>query len=327
MTDVTSTPTPLSKPAKPVVPTAGPRLAAGRVASSTLPVASELAAQTSSKGTRETAALRPLPASPQTDSGVAAGQHAYSSVDRAFRANLARLTLGLSPAVLAEQAFDWLTHLAVSPGKQLQLAETWSQEIARFGLYAAQSVANPDTPPCIRPLPQDRRFEGELWQKWPYNLLYQSFLLTQQWWQEATTHVDGVSQRHERSLSFTVRQILDMASPSNFVWTNPELTQATIAQGGQNLLKGFQNFIEDWQRATAGKPPVGAEEFVVGQNVAVTPGKVVFQNRLIELIQYSPMTDQVYAEPILIVPSPRIDDSLRRAGRFYRVGRAYAVHQ
>jgi polyhydroxyalkanoate synthase len=152
-------------------------------------------------------------------------------------------------------------------------------------------------------LPQDKRFGGEAWQRWPYNLIYQSFLLTQQWWHSATTDVDGLSQRHEQALSFTVRQGLDVLSPSNFLWTNPEVAQATLAEGGRNLVRGLHNLVEDWQRAIGGKPPVGAENFVVGQNVAVTPGKVVFQNRLIELIQYAPATGEVQAEPVLIVPA------------------------
>jgi len=230
--------------------------------------------------------------------------YSYVSIDRAFRANLARLTLGLSPAVLTEQTFDWLAHIAISPGKQLQLIEKWLRKTARLSAYAAQSAVSPNClPPCIEPLPHDWRFRGEEWQQWPYNLIYQSFLLTQQWWHNATTEVDGVSHRNERSLSFTVRQFLDVMSPSNFVWTNPEVVRATVEQGGRNLAEGFKNLIEDWQRATSGQPPVGAERFVVGQNVAVTPGKVVFRNRLIELIQYSPTTDDVYAEPVLIVPA------------------------
>jgi polyhydroxyalkanoate synthase subunit PhaC len=263
----------------------------------------QAAAIASSSGTAGTAASvrPPEPAADETWS--LADHYTYVSIDRAFKSNLARLTFGLSPAVLAEQTFDWLAHLSISPGKQLQLVEKWYRKTARFGVYAVQSALNPDTPPCIAPLPNDRRFKGQEWQRWPYNLLYQSFLLTQQWWHNATTDVDGVSKRNERSLSFTVRQTLDMASPSNYIWTNPEVAQATLAQNGQNLVKGFQNLMEDWQQATSGKPPVGAEQFVVGKNVAVTPGKVVFQNRLIELIQYSPGTDEVYAEPVLIVPA------------------------
>jgi polyhydroxyalkanoate synthase subunit PhaC len=237
------------------------------------------------------------------DSRSLGEHHMYESIDHAFKANLARLTFGLSPPVLAEQTFDWLAHLAILPGKQLQLIEKAFRNAARFGIYATQSGANPATPPCISPLPQDRRFQADDWQRWPYNLIYQSFLLTEQWWYNATTGVDGLSQRHQERLAFTVRQFLDVVSPSNFVWTNPEIAQATVSQGGRNLIKGWQNLIEDWQRTTNGKPPVGAEKFVVGENLAATPGKVVFQNRLIELIQYSPTTEQVYAEPVLIVPA------------------------
>ena len=229
--------------------------------------------------------------------------YSYLSVDRAFRANLGRLTFGLSPVVFAGQAFDWLAHLAILPGKQLELVEKGLRKARRLGIYSAQRAAEPATPPCIAPLAQDRRFQGQAWQHWPYNLFSQSFLLTQQWWHNATTGVDGVSERNEKRLSFTVRQILDVMSPSNYVWTNPEIAQATLEQGGRNLIQGFQNLVEDWQRATTGKPPIGAERFVVGENVAVTPGKVVFQNRLIELIQYSPATEQVFSEPILIVPA------------------------
>jgi len=229
--------------------------------------------------------------------------YTYMSVDRAFKANLARLTFGLSPAVLAEQTFDWLVHLGTLPGKQLQLAEKCARKVALFSMYTAQSLADPSTPPCIAPLPQDRRFQSAAWQQWPYNLIYQSFLLTQQWWHNATTDVDGMSARNQDRLSFTVRQLLDVVSPSNFIWTNPVVAQATIAQGGRNLSQGYQNLIDDFQRAFMGKPPAGAEQFVVGRNVAITPGKVVFQNQLIELIQYAPRTDKVHAEPVLIVPA------------------------
>ena len=249
--------------------------------------------------------VRPAPKlPPATDFDHALSDHySYLSIDRAFRANLARLTFGLSPVVLAEQAFDWLAHLAVLPGKQLELVEKGFRKARRLGIYCAQFAGDPMTPPCIEPLPQDRRFGADAWQHWPYNVYYQSFLSTQQWWYNATTGIDGVSEGNEKRLSFTVRQILDIFSPSNYIWANPEIAEATLKQGGRNLVRGFQNFVEDWQRATTGKPPVGAERFVVGENVAITPGKVVFQNRLIELIQYSPTTEQVYAEPVLIVPA------------------------
>jgi polyhydroxyalkanoate synthase len=246
---------------------------------------------------------RPAPASTGAVLDKIEAHHSYRSVDRAFRANLARLTVGLSPPVLAEQTFDWLVHLAISPGKQMELVENWLRKTARFALYAAQSAGNPEAPPCISPQPSDRRFADQSWRQPPYSLMYQAFLLAEQWWNDATTNVDGVSHRNEQRLSFTVRQFLDMVSPSNFVWSNPEVVQATLEQGGRNLVAGWQNLIEDYQRQVSGNPPVGAERFAVGQNVAVTPGKVVFQNRLIELIQYAPATEQVFAEPVLIVPA------------------------
>ena len=254
-------------------------------------------------GNGEAAAPSRPPVRLATNLGLFADHYTYAGIDRVFKANLARLTFGLSPAVLAEQTFDWLAHLAISPGRQLQLVENWLRNTAHLGAYAARSVADTDTPPCITPAKHDWRFQGEAWQKWPYNLMYQSFLLTQQWWHDATTGVEGVSQRNERSLSFTVRQFLDVLSPSNFVWTNPEVARATVERGGRNLIEGFQHFIEDLQSATTGKPPAGVDQFEVGRNVAVTLGKVIYQNRLIELIQYSPTTEQVYAEPVLIVPA------------------------
>ena len=99
------------------------------------------------------------------------------------------------------------------------------------------------------------------------------------------------------------RQILDMVSPSNFLPTNPEVLRITAAKGGMNLVSGLENFAEDWERAISGKKPVGTEKFMVGRDVAVTPGKVIYRNRLIELIQYAPATGKVRPEPVLIVPA------------------------
>jgi polyhydroxyalkanoate synthase len=164
-------------------------------------------------------------------------------------------------------------------------------------------IGNDGCEPCIEPLPQDQRFTAEAWQQWPYNLVYQSFLLQQQWWHNATTGIRGVTRQHEAMVEFSARQILDMVSPSNFLPTNPELLQATLSEGGMNLVRGMQNFVEDWERAVSGRPPAGVEQFPVGEKVAITPGKVVFRNRLIELIQYAPVTPRVQAEPILIVPA------------------------
>ena len=225
-------------------------------------------------------------------------------MDRSLHAAVARFAAGLSPAALAQAYSDWATQLAFSPGKRWQLVDKATRKTVRFANYASRCAPlGRKAPCCIEPLPQDKRFVSEDWQKWPYNLIQQAFLLNQQWWHNATTGVRGVTKQHEDMLEFGSRQILDMFSPSNFILTNPEILRHTLSEGGTNLVSGLQNLVEDWERAISGKKPVGTENFVVGRNVAVTPGKVIYRNRLMELIQYAPATDKVRPEPILIVPA------------------------
>ena len=225
------------------------------------------------------------------------------SIDRLVHAAVGKATLSISPVSLALAYFDWAAHLAMSPGKQAILAEKALRKATRFGIHVSRALAEPATPPCIAPLPQDRRFDHPDWQKFPFRFIYQSFLLTQQWWHNATTGVHGVSRHHEQMVSFGTRQLLDVVSPSNFVPTNPELLQVTMKQGARNLAQGAFNWVEDWERAIAGRPPVGSEAFRPGREVALTPGVVVYRNRLVELIQYKPTTSEVHAEPVLIVPA------------------------
>jgi len=230
-------------------------------------------------------------------------EHSPANVlDQLVHAKLAHLTQGLSPASLASAYMDWLVHLAMSPGKQQALIAKAVRKTARLGLHAMKSPAVPGEP-CIEPLPQDRRFSAPEWQQWPFNLLYQSFLLNQQWWHNATTDVQGVTAHHEQLATFGARQLLDMLSPSNFFLTNPEVLGETLKTGGTNLLQGLQNQVRDTLRLASGQPLPGTENLLPGKDVAVTPGQVVFRNHLIELIQYSPQTDTVFAEPVLIVPS------------------------
>jgi polyhydroxyalkanoate synthase subunit PhaC len=224
--------------------------------------------------------------------------------DRALHAATARFTAGISPAALAAAYLDWAAHLAYAPGKRMLLLSKALRKAMRFGTYLQKhAVSGGQTEDCIKPLPQDHRFADEAWHKSPFNLFYQGFLLQQQWWHNATTGIRGVSKQHENLVEFAARQILDMMAPSNFPLTNPEILTRTVASGGANLAIGWQNFIEDAERVFAGKKPVGSENFVVGRDVAKTPGKVIYRNRLIELIQYAPATDTVRPEPILIVPA------------------------
>ncbi|MEM4658544.1 MAG: alpha/beta fold hydrolase [Candidatus Methanosuratincola sp.] len=227
-----------------------------------------------------------------------------SILDRMIHAWLARrMTLGISPAALLLAYSDWFIHSAIYPGRQLELMEENMREALEFLDYSFKTILKPDAPPFIEPMPQDKRFEGEGWERLPFKLFYQSFLLAQHWFGKATTSVRGVSRHHEDVVSFVTRQILDVFSPSNFVLTNPEVLGTTLREGGANLVRGWLYFLEDLRRYIADEKPVGAEKYRVGKEVAVTPGKVVYRNRLIELIQYAPQTEQVYAEPILIVPA------------------------
>jgi len=214
----------------------------------------------------------------------------------------ARVSHGVSPPALAAAFEDWRSHFLTSPGKQAQLAESALRKYMQWLIYV-QSAMRGQGQLVEVPEPHDKRFKAPQWQQPPYNWLSQGFLLSQRWWTEATTGVRGVSQHHEDVMEFVARQWLDMCSPSNFVPTNPQVLAQTVATGGKNLATGFANWWRDAMAVLAEGPPPGAERFEVGKVVATTPGKVVFRNRLIELIRYEPTTPTVYPEPLLIVPS------------------------
>jgi polyhydroxyalkanoate synthase len=224
------------------------------------------------------------------------------TIDRSLHSAAARFTMGLSPAALTEAYLDWASHLAFSPGMGLKLAGKAARKSARFANYAWQCSIDGSTP-CIDPLPQDRRFAAPDWQNLPFNFMSQAFLLNQQWWHNATTGIAGVTKQHEDMVAFAARQMLDVFSPSNFPLTNPEVLKKTVSTGGLNLANGLRNFAEDCERTAKREKPAGTEAFVVGRDVAATPGKVIYRNRLIELIQYAPTTERVRPEPVLIVPA------------------------
>lgn len=225
-------------------------------------------------------------------------------VNRSLHAAIARMTGGISPAAVCEAYLDWASHLAFNPGKTLQLLDKALRRSVRFSQYMRQcGLLGPHSENCVHPLPNDKRFADEAWQHWPFNLMSQSFLLQQKWWHNATTGIRGVTQQHENVVEFMTRQILDMVSPSNFLLTNPVLLAKTRETMGMNLARGFHNFVDDWERTASGKKPIGTEIYRVGKDVAVTNGKVVYSNALIELIHYEPTTEKVFAEPLLIVPA------------------------
>ncbi|MFO1151852.1 MAG: alpha/beta fold hydrolase [Alsobacter sp.] len=250
-------------------------------------------------------ALAASPAQPAEAEAGARAMAEFADVwDHAFHAFLARLTGGLSPAGLAEAFMDWGVHLAFSPGRQAELAALAMRQGHRLADYAARAALAAEPPPrCIEPQPQDRRFADPAWRRWPWDVLHQGFLLQEEWLKAATTGVRGVTKAHERIVEFTTRQILDIGSPSNMVLGNPQVLEKTLRTQGLNLVQGAQALAGDVQRALRGLRPTGAERFVVGRDVAATAGKVVYRNRLMELIQYEPSTAQVRPEPVLIVPA------------------------
>jgi polyhydroxyalkanoate synthase len=202
----------------------------------------------------------------------------------------------VAPATALGAFADWWLHLAGSPAKQLELGQLALEQSLR-----AWVAAMPAAP--VAPMPQDKRFDDPAWQRPPYAQWAATFLLTEAWWQQATTKVPGVARHHEQMVAFAARQWLDMVAPSNFVSLNPVVQRRTLEQRGLNLLRGAQIAAEDLWLAATDQPPAGAEAFEPGRNVAVTPGRVVLRNRVMELIQYEPTTPTVRVEPVLIVPA------------------------
>ena len=167
--------------------------------------------------------------------------------DRWLRAAIGGWTGGISPVAVQLAHADWLLHLLISPAKWTRLLHKAARKAARLQLFAAEAMVHPGTAPCIDPLPQDHRFDAPAWQRWPYSYIYQAFLLHQQWWHNATTGIAGVTPQHEQMVNYLARQWLDMFAPANFLATNPELVQATLAEGGANLWRGWRYLARTFQ--------------------------------------------------------------------------------
>jgi polyhydroxyalkanoate synthase len=219
----------------------------------------------------------------------------FNFLDKLYQAYLAKTTAGVSPAAMATALFSWYAQLSQSPGRLMELAS-----------YPVLHGTDPLKRILSEPQPaqgQDVRFHTEQWAFMPWRLGAECFLQMEDWWHRATSGVSGLPDHVERTVSFVVRQILDALSPSNFVLTNPDLFMETLRSGGKNLIRGTEIGLQDFLDKLIGAPPKGAEHFIPGKTVAITPGKVVYKNHLIELIQYQAQTDTVYKEPILILPA------------------------
>jgi polyhydroxyalkanoate synthase subunit PhaC len=236
---------------------------------------------------------------PHAEGGKSPNPGDPSELTRSLREQLATVTGGLAPDVYVNAWWDWYLNVAKEPPKQLEIMQDAVAKAIDNWSFALRAT----TGEKIAPSEGDARFSGDAWAQWPFNVYARSYSNYVDWWQKAWSNVPGVAPENERQLDFVARNALEPLSPANYLATNPELLDITRAQAGENLVRGFSNWLEDIQRTLEGKGPSGTEKFVLGRDLAATPGKVVLRNELIELIQYSPATPTVYAEPILIIPA------------------------
>ena len=226
------------------------------------------------------------------------------AIDHAFRAALGKMSGGLSPVAFGSAWADWAMKLAASPSKVVELQQDALARAADNLDFASRAAtASALSPSDGLATPGDTRFAGDAWQQFPFNVLAHGFENGAAWLKQLPQGIEGLAPYHADLVEFTVRQWLDALAPSNFLATNPELQELTRAEGGQNLMRGAQHLIEDMSRLVQKRGPTGTEAFEPGKGTALSPGKVVLRNALIELIQYSPATPDVYAEPVLIVPA------------------------
>lgn len=230
-------------------------------------------------------------------------ERSFENLDRVARAALGRFTQGVSPNAMSAAALDWASHLARAPGRQLELSVAAWTGALRLQRFAWTSVMGEKATPPFSPRADDHRFVAPEWREPPFSLYAQTFLAAEDFWAQATRQVRGSSAQHAQRMAFMARQALDVVSPSNSLALNPLLLKTTLAEGGLNLMRGASNLFDDVARGMTGEPAAAVADLQVGKDLAITPGRVVYRNDLIELIQYSPTTAEVRPEPVLIVPA------------------------
>ena len=214
--------------------------------------------------------------------------------DRLAHAAMAPLVGEISPVSLALAWADWAWHFGVSPGRQFELA-------ALCATLSIDGTSNPDTKKHAGITDDDPRFRDEAWDIWPFSQLRMRFQNAEVFWHEAS-RASGMTAHHAHMTHFFARQWLDMLAPANWFVTNPVVLRDVAKSNGMHLLAGMQNWMSDLAGVQSSEDLAEAQRFQVGRDVAITPGKVVYRNRLIELIRYDAQSDKVFPEPILIIP-------------------------
>jgi len=219
-------------------------------------------------------------------------------LDRLVHSSFGSVTGGLSPVSLALAWADWAWHLSLSPGRQMELAglaashgREWLHGMA--GGAEAEPAGDAD---------DDPRFRHPDWSQWPFSALRSGFRHAEAYWREASV-TPGMTAHHAEMTRFFAKQWLAMMAPANWLATNPVVLRAAAESGGASLAQGALHWLRDASGQSDPLPPGQPPHYRVGVDVAVTPGKVVHRNRLIELIRYTPQTAEVYAAPLFVVPS------------------------
>ncbi|MBM3542726.1 MAG: alpha/beta fold hydrolase, partial [Alphaproteobacteria bacterium] len=211
----------------------------------------------------------------------------------------------LDPLNLGQAFFDLTARLMADPAKLIQAQMTLWNDYMSLWQSAARRMMGESPAPVAEAPQSDRRFKDAEWRDNPFfDYLKQSYLLTSRWLLDTVQQVDGLDDKTAKKINFYTRQFVDALSPSNFAVTNPEVLRATVESRGENLVKGLDNLLKDLERGK-GRLAIrmtDLDAFEVGKNVAVTSGKVVYRNDLIELIQYAPRTETVWKRPLLVIP-------------------------
>ncbi len=210
----------------------------------------------------------------------------------------------LDPMNVGGAFMEMTARMMADPAKMMEAQWSLWQDYVSLWQNTTMRMMGQDQAPVISPEKGDRRFRDEAWnENEVFNFIKQSYLLTARWMQSTVDGVEGLDDKAAQKVDFYTRQFVDAVSPSNFVLSNPEVLRATMESGGENLVKGLSNLLEDLESGD-GKLNIkmtDLDAFEIGRNVAITPGKVVFRNDLIELIQYAPATEKVNKTPLLII--------------------------
>ncbi|MBV8354502.1 MAG: class I poly(R)-hydroxyalkanoic acid synthase, partial [Candidatus Eremiobacteraeota bacterium] len=208
----------------------------------------------------------------------------------------------LDPFGIGQATLDVWRAMVAEPEKLLESQQRFAQMWVDLMTKTAAPPENGGSPAIVEPEPGDRRFANEAWTKNPaLNAIKQAYLLVGQAFLEAIDRTD-VDPKVKRRARFFAKQFIDMMSPTNVPWLNPEVMESMVRTGGQSLVEGWKHALEDATENEGRVALVDTTAFELGKNVATAPGKVVYRNRLMELIRYESTTDTVYERPLLVVP-------------------------